>query len=88
MPALVTVSSEAGDLRLATLKAIQDTRKKPVTVWKASDLDVDPSRPRARDIVLLRHPSTVKRCRVLIEGASAYEKGKNLALRLREDNVI
>lgn len=86
-PALVTVSSETGDLRLATLKAIQDARKKPVTVWKASDLELD-SLIRARSVALLRPPSAAKRDCVFIEGDSAYEKGENLALKLRKDRVI
>ena len=87
-PALVTVSSEAGDLRLATLKAIQDARKKPVTVWKAADLEIEPSLIRTREITQLRPPSAAKRNCVFIEGGSAYEKGENLALRLQKDKVI
>lgn len=87
-PALITVSSEAGDLRLATLKQIQDARKKPVTVWKAADLEIEPSLIRTRNIALLRPPTATKRNCVFIEGGSAYEKGENLASRLRQDRVI
>ena len=42
LPALITVSNEAGELRRPTLRAIQETRKKPVTIWKADDLGIDP----------------------------------------------
>jgi electron transfer flavoprotein beta subunit len=87
-PALLTVSSEAGDLRLPTLKAIQDARKKPVTVWKANDLEIEPSSIRMRNVVVLRPPMATKRSCVFIEGDSAYEKGENLALQLRKDRVL
>jgi electron transfer flavoprotein beta subunit len=87
-PALVTVSSEAGDLRLATLKAIQDARKKPIIVWKAADLEIEPSLMRMKKITQLRPPSAAKRNCVFIEGSSAYEKGENLALRLQKDKVV
>jgi electron transfer flavoprotein beta subunit len=87
-PALVTVSSEAGDLRLPTLKEIQDARKKPVTVWKATDLEIEPSLIRKRSIVLLSPPIATKRNCVFIEGDSSYEKGENLASKLRQDRVI
>ena len=87
-PALVTVSSEAGDLRLPTLKSIQDSRKKPVTMWRAEDLDIEPSSLRMRNIVSLRPPVNTKRDCVFMDGESAYEKGENLALRLRQDRVI
>lgn len=87
-PALVTVSSEAGELRLPTLKAIQDARKKKVTVWKAADLDIDPLSLRTKNIALIRPPIATKRNCVLIEGDTPYEKGENLALRLRQDRVL
>jgi electron transfer flavoprotein alpha/beta subunit len=84
----VTVSSEAGDLRLPTLKSIQDSRKKPVTMWRTEDLDIEPSSLRMRNIVSLRPPVNTKRDCVFMDGESAYEKGENLALRLRQDRVI
>ncbi|OPY68058.1 MAG: Acryloyl-CoA reductase electron transfer subunit gamma [Syntrophorhabdus sp. PtaU1.Bin050] len=87
-PALITVSSEAGDLRLPTLKAIQGARKKPVTVWRAADLEIEEASVRMRNIVLLRPPSAAKRNCAFIDGDSAYEKGENLALKLRADRVI
>ncbi len=87
-PALVTVSSEAGDLRLPTIKAIQDARKKPVIVWKATDLEIEPSLIKMRNIYLLRPPSAAKRTCFFIEGDSAQEKGENLALKLQKDRVI
>lgn len=88
LPVLVTVSSEAGDLRLPTLKAIQDTRKKPVTVWRMADLGIDASSLKTKNISALTRPPATKRDCVFIEGDSSQEKGENLALKIRQDKVI
>jgi electron transfer flavoprotein beta subunit len=88
LPALVTVSSEVGDLRLATLKAIQDARKKPVTIWRAADLELDPALLRTKAIRALTPPPSQARNCVFMEGDSSEEKAENLALRLRGDRVI
>ena len=87
-PALLTITSEAGDLRLPTLKAIQEARKKPVTVWRAEDLGIEPASLKRRNIVALTPPMATKRNCVFIEGDSDYEKGENLALKLRADRVL
>jgi electron transfer flavoprotein beta subunit len=88
IPALVTVSSEAGDLRLATLKAIQDAKKKPVTTWKATDLDIQPAALKTRTVRELTPPPAQTRTCLFVEGGSAADKALNLALRLKEDRVI
>jgi electron transfer flavoprotein beta subunit len=88
LPALVTVSSEAGDLRLATLKAIQDARKKPVTVWRAADLELDPAMLRKKAIRALIPPPSQARSCVFMDGKSSEEKAENLVRRLRQDRVI
>lgn len=87
-PALVTVSSEAGELRLPTIKAMQDARKKPTTVWKAEDIGVEAAALRKRSIRTLSAPASRSRDCLFIEGATPARKGENLALRLREDRVI
>jgi electron transfer flavoprotein beta subunit len=88
LPALITVSSEMGALRLATLKAIQDAKRKPVTVWRAADLALDPAFLRTKAIRALTLPPSHSRTCLFIEGKSAVEKAENLALRLRKDRVI
>lgn len=88
LPALVTVSSEVGDLRLATLKDIMDARKKPVTLWRADDLDLDPAILRKKTIrVLIPPPSQARNC-TYMDGKTAEEKAEALVLRLRQDRVI
>jgi electron transfer flavoprotein beta subunit len=88
IPALVTVSSEAGDLRLPTLKAIQDARKKPVKVWSATDLGIDLAMLRTRIIRSLSSPPSRARTCLHIEGKTPQERGANLASQLRQDKVI
>jgi len=88
LPALVTVSSEVGDLRLPTLKAIQDVRKKPVTVWSAADLGIEASALNTRNIKSLTGPPSRARTCLRIEGSTPQEKGANLALQLRQEKVI
>ena len=88
LPALVTVSSEAGDLRLATIKAIQEARKKPVTVLRSDDLELDPTLLRKKTIRAIIHPPSQARNCVFMEGESAVEKAENLVLRMRQDRVI
>lgn len=87
MPALITISSQIGDLRMASLKAIKDAREKPLTVWGITELEADPQRLEIRKIYRLFAPSRERRC-TFIEGQALQEKGEKLALKLQEDKVI
>ena len=88
MPALVTASSEFGALRLATVKATMMARKKKVPVWNVSDLQVDPSELKRMELVDLKlAPGRAGKCKI-IEAGSGQEAGENLALRLRNDNIV
>jgi electron transfer flavoprotein beta subunit len=42
LPALVSVTDQAGEVRYPAFKAILAGKKKPVTTWSLADLDVDP----------------------------------------------
>jgi electron transfer flavoprotein beta subunit len=88
MPALITMSGEIGDLRLFPLKAINDARKKPQTIWSAADLTVDPDSIRKRSLVRLSPPPSSKRDCVFITGQNAEEKGEELAVTLRQNKVL
>ena len=88
LPALITVSSEVGDLRLATIKAIQDAKKKSVTKWGAADLSLDFALLRSRVIRSLTPPPPPSRHCHFIEGKTSEKKAENLAARLRRDKVI
>jgi electron transfer flavoprotein beta subunit len=88
LPALVTVSSEAGDLRWPTVKALQEARKKPVTTWRRDDLGIDVGSLKHRDLVSLSSPPSRARACFFVGGGSPDERGQNLAMRLRQDGVI
>jgi electron transfer flavoprotein beta subunit len=88
LPTLVTVSNELGQPRYPTLRGIMAaTRKKP-TIWNAQDLgiDLDQRKPSLR-LVDLFVPVTEKRCEI-VEGDSAEEAGRKLAVKLREAKLI
>jgi electron transfer flavoprotein beta subunit len=87
MPALVTASNEIGELRYASLKAIREAQKKPVEVWGANDLEIDLQKLRKVDISKLYSSAMGRKCH-FIEGDSPEEKGKNLAICLKEDKVL
>jgi len=88
LPALVTVSNEAGELRTPSIRAIHESRKKPVTVWKANDIGIDPQVLKKRKLrELSRPPARASSC-CMVEGESAQEKGRALALKLREEGII
>jgi electron transfer flavoprotein beta subunit len=83
MPALVTASSEIGDLRYPSLKNVMAAQKMPITVRTGQDLGVDVSRLQRLNLVSLVPPATRKsECR-LIEGETPEAAGANLALKMR-----
>lgn len=88
LPALVTVSSEVGDLRLPTVKATMKARKKKVPKWRAADLDVDPAALGRLELVELKlAPGREGECRI-ITADSGQAAGEQLALALSEANVL
>ena len=88
MPALVTASSEIGELRASTLKAIMAAQKKKITVWNPDDLGVDPSRLKRTNLLKLFIPPRREGKCEIIEAESAEEAGANLALKLREAKIL
>jgi electron transfer flavoprotein beta subunit len=87
LPALITVSSEIGEPRYISIRALQSVRAKPIEVYEAKDLDLDIQKLTAREILDLSAFQGQRDCRY-IEGDSPQQKGANLALKLQEDRVI
>lgn len=91
LPCLITVSNELGEPRYATLKGIMAAARKPVTVWGASDIGLEPSRfgPAAArtQLTKLFIPVREGKCEVL-EGESVGEAAVALASRMREAKII
>ena len=90
-PALITVTSELGALRYATLKGIMAAGKKQPVVWKPSDIGLEPSQVgaagRRSKLDKLFQPVKEAKCEI-IAGKTPAEAGANLAVRLREAKLL
>lgn len=86
VPALVTVSHEAGDLRYPALAAIKAAKSLPRTTWSLSEQGIEQVAPAAR-LVSLKKPDRSRRCR-LAAGETGPEAGEALARLLIEDRVV
>jgi len=90
-PAVITVTSELGNLRYAVLKGIMAAARKQPVVWSPADLGLEPASVGAagRKLKLSRLFQPVKEARCeIIAGETPAEAGANLAQRLREAKVI
>ena len=87
-PALVTVSSEIGDLRYPPLKAVMAAQKMPIMVRNGQELGVDISRLNRLNLVRLSAPPDRKTECQFVEGETPEEAGANLALKVREAGLL
>jgi electron transfer flavoprotein beta subunit len=87
LPALITVSSEIGTLRTASITGIMAAQKKPLTTWNARELGI--IQPQAKKISLhqLFQPVRETKCE-MITGASPEEAAANLALKLKQEKKL
>jgi electron transfer flavoprotein beta subunit len=91
LPAVVTVTSELGKLRLPNIKGVLAAKKKEPTFWKPADIgaaaeSLGQSGRRVK-LVKLYQPQREAHCEI-IPGATPEEQGANLALKLRELKLI
>ncbi|GAB4340848.1 MAG: electron transfer flavoprotein subunit beta/FixA family protein [Candidatus Abyssubacteria bacterium] len=86
LPTLVTVSSEAGELRSMRIEGMRDAKKKPFTQWSAKDLGA-PHAGKTLHLVGLSAPRRERTCR-FIESDSIEEAGANLAKKLVEEKAL
>lgn len=87
LPVLITVSNELGDLRAVKLPDIMAAQKKNITTWRAADLGFEPSGAIRTELQSLFIPTKENRCE-LVPGETSEELGVNLALKLREHQII
>jgi len=88
MPALVTASSEIGELRYPVLKKVMEAQKMPITVRNGQDLGVDVSGLKRLNMVSLSAPPGRQTECQFIEGETPEEAGTNLALKVREAQLL
>ena len=91
LPALITVSNEIGEARYPTLKGIMTAKRKEPIVWKPTDIGVAPSElgdaGRRTKLIKLYQTTREGKCEI-IEGESPEDAGINLALKLRDENML
>ncbi|MSQ41132.1 MAG: electron transfer flavoprotein beta subunit/FixA family protein [Dehalococcoidia bacterium] len=88
MPAVVSVSNELTPVRLPNLRGIMAASRKQPTVWKAADVGLEASALRSGlELLDLFIPVSEKVCE-FIDGENDEDKGRKLALRLREAKLI
>ena len=85
MPAVVTFTSEGGELRNVSLAALMKVKKKEIPKWSASDLGFD--KVDVMDLSDLYEPDLGVTDCDLMTGESLEEKGRNLAKKLLEEGV-
>ena len=88
LPALVTVSSELGELRYPGVKEIMAAQKMPITVRNAQELGVEVSQLKKPNMISLSAPPGRKAECKLIEADTPEEAGAELALKMREDQLL
>ena len=89
MPSLIiTTNDEFNQLRSANLETFVATQKWPHTTWNASDLGITNfTRTKQSILVKLFTPTRDTKCQ-FIKGTTDREQAQNLALHLRETNLI
>ena len=87
MPALVTVSSEVGELRYTSLRALQAVSKKPIQILNVLDLGLDLKKLTHRIIFNLFAFHDERQCK-FVEGESPQDKGENIAILMRNEGLI
>lgn len=87
-PVLITVSNEYGEPRYPNLRGIMAAGKIQPTIFNLSDLDLRPEDLKNNnEIVDIFIPEKNSNCE-FIEGEDEYDIGRNLAINLRDKNLI
>lgn len=92
LPFLATITNDESNVpRYASVRGMRAALRAEIPVWSAADLDLDPNELGLRaariEMEELFIPERRTRCE-FIEGESGPEKGKRLALRLKELKLI
>jgi electron transfer flavoprotein beta subunit len=88
LPALITVSNELGEPRYPTMRNIMAANRKRPSLWKLSDLGLDPALLTPQiELLELRFPERTQQCE-FIEAADAATAARKLAVTLRNAGLI
>lgn len=86
LPALVTFTSEAGELRGITLPALIAAKKRAIMKWSAIDVGFESGEAMAVNDLYI--PEMEGASGLLIAGENPREKGRNLARWLLDNNIV
>ncbi len=86
-PAVVTVSYEVGVLREPGVEAFMSAGKKPMTVWNAQTLGLEPVTTGRTHFLRMYQPAHESKCEIM-PGATPEEKAANLVAKLKEIKII
>jgi electron transfer flavoprotein beta subunit len=87
LPVLITVGSEAGELRNLDMKRMREAKSKPILKWSSSELPSAQKHQKKLILQSLKAPKLERKC-LFVQSASAVEAGEELAARLKEDKVL
>lgn len=86
MPALLTFTSEVGEIRFTSLKDMMKAKKKKIVKWSAADIGFESiAHMELEDLFVPDMP--VVDCRIM-EGDSDGEKGRQLARSLSDNGLL
>jgi electron transfer flavoprotein beta subunit len=86
LPVVITASSEAGELRMAPLKAVIEAQKKQPIAWTAQDIGFDGAAGRT-SLKKLYIPAHEGQCD-MVTGETPEEAGANLAAKIKDAGII
>jgi electron transfer flavoprotein beta subunit len=86
MPVLINFSNEVGELRYFSLPALMKAKKKEITKWSGSDIQLEPL--NVMEVGDLYIPDLGLVDCEFIDGDSPVEKGQELARKLAEEGII
>lgn len=87
LPALITISSEIGTLRTATLQGIMAAQKKPLASYNAAGLGLNSVQTKRIKLFKLFQPVRDTKCEI-VSADTVEETAGKLAERLREAKVL
>ena len=86
-PVLITVSNDLGALRSISTRALMAAQKKPIKTWNAKSLGIRLPLMGKTELLKVFIPQKEAKCE-LVPGKTEEELGANLALKLRETQII
>lgn len=87
LPAVLSVTTNITEPRVASMKMILAAGKKPVTIWDLDDIPLSGEKGNSRQVVSTLGPENVARKGVILSG-SANEATQQLVTILSKDGVL